>query len=110
MGSPSIQGGMTALEQHQALLEERRYQEEQEEKRRAQAISDEQERLRLAEAEKERLAAEEAKKIADIDAAEQAIIEERRATMKMEEQKPKLSSAFSDALLKGLQYQTKETK
>lgn len=111
MGSPRIDGGMTNAERQAALLEERKYQDEQEEKRRLQAIADEAEREERARMEQERLAAEEAQRIADINAAEQAVIDESEAQKKVEEEKkPKLSTAFSSALLKGLQYNQPESK
>lgn len=110
MGSPRIDGGMTNAERQAALLEERKYQDEQEEKRRLQAIADEAEREERARMEQERLAAEEAQRIADINAAEQAVIDESEAQKAEEEKKPKLSTAFSSALLKGLQYNQPESK
>lgn len=101
MGSPTVSGGMTAAEQRSLLAEERAFQQEQEDKRRAQMLEDERRREEQAEAERQRIAAEEAERLAEINEAEQAVIEEE------EEQTKKTKSdlgkvSFYDALGRGV--------
>jgi hypothetical protein len=101
MGTPKIEGGMTYAEQQKLLADERTFQQQEEDKRRAQMLEDEQRREQAAEAERNRLAAEEAKRLAEINQAEEAVIEEDEEAKK--KKKSDLSKvSFYDALGKGV--------
>ena len=102
MGSPSIQGGMTAAEQRDLLQEERDYQDAQEKKRRAQALADEEERRKRDEAERIRLAQDELQRIGEINKAEQAVIAEATAAEKKTSKSDMAKVSFYDALSKGV--------
>ena len=102
MGAPTISGGMTAAEQRELLQEEREFQDQQENKRREQMLEDERRREEAAREERERIEAEEMKRLGEINAAEQAVIEEAE---EMEKQQPKSSLSgvsFYEALGKGV--------
>lgn len=98
-GTPNIDGGMSYAERQQLLKEEREFQAEQEASRRAQALEDERKREEEARAERERLAQEEANRIAEINQAEEAVIEESKATEKKSDLK---KVSFYEALGKGI--------
>lgn len=101
MGAPSISGGMTMEEQQKLLADERQFQDEQEAKRRAQALDEEKQREERARLEQERLAQEEAQRIAGINKAEKAVIDESKA--QSTEKKSAMSKvSFYEALGKGV--------
>ena len=111
MGAPSISGGMTYAEQQKALKEEREFNQAQEDKRREQAIREERDREERDRLAKEKLAQEEAKRIADINAAEQAVIDEAKAQgTKAAKKESKTSISFFDALAKGISSSTEKPK
>lgn len=102
MGSPTIAGGMTLDEQKTLLAEERAYQQQEEDKRRAQMLEDEKRREQAAIDERNRIAAEEAKRLSDINAAEQAVIDESKAADKAKEKSSTSKVSFYDALGRGV--------